>query len=69
MRKVIYEALEKLQSESNGFPYYSWRWNRTFLDKKLQDIPFGSYEEMDKFTDQQLLELYTLICRQWCRQG
>lgn len=68
MRKVIYSELERLHKLSGGFPYRNWRWG-SFKDVKLEDITFGSFKFMDEYTDEELLQLYSLIYRQYCKQG
>ena len=69
MRKVINTELLRLRSISGGFNSHNWRWKQTFLGMKLEDIPFDDDEFMWKYTNSELLELYTLITRQYFKQG
>ena len=69
MREVIYNELMRLSNLHKGFPSHNWRWNREFNGVKLQDIPFGDWETMNEYDDDELLQLYSLIHRQYCKQG
>ena len=70
MRDVIYNELMRLSNLNGGFPYHTWRWKREFNGIKLQDIPFGDWETMNEtYDDDELLQLYSLIYRQYCKQG
>lgn len=69
MRKIIYQRLYNLRMLNNNFSTSLMKFrNAKFNDVLIADIPFGSYESMDEYSNEELLNLFERIIRLVAKQ-
>lgn len=70
MRKIIYNRLYNLRMLNNNFSTDLMKFkNARFNGVLFTDIPFGSYESMDEYSNEELLNLFETVTRLVAKQS
>lgn len=65
MRELLIDRIIEISKRNNGFSQGLMRWKgKTFKGILLSDLQTAVNSYMDKFSDEEILELFELIVRQ-----